>query len=284
MSWFYESAGRQAGPVDDAALAGLVNTGTVAGPTLVWRPGMAAWQPYQEIWAASAAAANGQPSALSSGNNGNVATAVVARAITPAEMLAGFGYCTECGRGHAADDLAPVLDRRICGACKPALLQRLREGALQPLAAQRYAGFSIRVGAAVLDGVIQTPVNLVVSFLAVWLLGAPGFFDPASSGSMAGLRGQLAVNAITQLASLGFQMAYGTFFVGRFGATPGMLVCGLRVRRSDGTALTYRRALWRALVNLLNHFTLGLSYILVAIDSEKRGVHDYLCDTRVVFK
>jgi uncharacterized RDD family membrane protein YckC len=283
MSWFYESAGHQAGPVDDAALAGLVNAGTVAGPTLVWRPGMAAWQPYQEVWAASAAAASGQHPALSDAGNGSVATAV-ARAITPAGLLAGFGYCTECGRGHASDDLAPVLDRRVCGACKPALLQRLREGALQALAAQRYAGFWIRTGAAVLDSVIQTPVNLLVSFLAIWLLSAPNSWGMTSSGSSPGLRAQLAANAITQLASFGLQLAYSTFFVGRFGATPGMLICGLRVRRSDGSALTYRRALLRALANMLNHFTLGLSYILVAIDSEKRGVHDYLCDTRVTFK
>lgn len=282
MSWFYESAGRQAGPVDDAVLAGLVNTGAVSAATLVWRPGMAAWQPYQEVWAASAAAAANVVGATNGPAAGGAV--VAARAITPAELLAGLGYCTECGRGNAADDLAPVLDRRVCGACKPVTLQRLREGALPPLSAQRYAGFWIRVGATILDGIIQMPINFAIGFIAAYLFAHFGNSSGDPTAFSAGLRSQLAVNAITQLISITFQLGYGTFFVGRFGATPGQLVCGLRIRRSDGSALTYRRALCRVLANILNSFTLGLGYILVAVDPEKRGIHDYLCDTRVVFK
>lgn len=43
--WYYSKAGRQAGPMDRAALAHLVFTGEVAGEDSVWRTGMAAWQP-----------------------------------------------------------------------------------------------------------------------------------------------------------------------------------------------------------------------------------------------
>lgn len=287
MSWFYESAGRQLGPVDDTTLAGLVNGGAVAGPTLVWRPGMAAWQPYQEVWAASVVAATqGQQTAPVAAGNGAAAGGTAgARAITPADLLAGLGYCTECGRGQVPDALAPMLDHRVCADCKPAALQQLREGALVPLDAQRYAGFWIRAGATILDGIFQWPVNLAISFLAIFALTGESInLGGSGPGWLGGLRGQLALNAITQLLSFGFQITYATFFVGRFAATPGQLVCGLRIRRSDGSALTYRRSLLRALANLLNHFTLGLSYLLVVVDSEKRAVHDFLCDTRVVFK
>jgi len=49
------------------------------------------------------------------------------------------------------------------------------------------------------------------------------------------------------LTGIGFlvQMAYETWFIGRFGATPGKMVCHLKVVRSDGRPLTYQRSLGR---------------------------------------
>ena len=46
MNWYYASAGQQAGPVSEAELEQLVRNGVVREDTLVWRTGMAGWQPY----------------------------------------------------------------------------------------------------------------------------------------------------------------------------------------------------------------------------------------------
>ena len=46
MAWLYLNQGQQTGPVDDAALDVLVRQGIVSDDTLVWKDGMASWEPY----------------------------------------------------------------------------------------------------------------------------------------------------------------------------------------------------------------------------------------------
>ena len=46
MNWYYADGGRQAGPVEEAALDELVRQGVVRDDTLVWREGLASWQPH----------------------------------------------------------------------------------------------------------------------------------------------------------------------------------------------------------------------------------------------
>ena len=48
MNWFYVDAGQQAGPVPDEQLDELVRNGKVRGDTLIWREGLANWQPYTQ--------------------------------------------------------------------------------------------------------------------------------------------------------------------------------------------------------------------------------------------
>ncbi len=45
MTWYYALGNERQGPVDDAALDRLIAAGTVTPDTLVWRAGMADWQP-----------------------------------------------------------------------------------------------------------------------------------------------------------------------------------------------------------------------------------------------
>ena len=45
MTWYYALGNERQGPVDDAALDRLIATGAVTQETLVWKAGMADWQP-----------------------------------------------------------------------------------------------------------------------------------------------------------------------------------------------------------------------------------------------
>ena len=45
MTWYYAIGNERQGPVDDAELDRLIATRTVTPETLVWRAGMADWQP-----------------------------------------------------------------------------------------------------------------------------------------------------------------------------------------------------------------------------------------------
>ncbi len=61
MEWYYVDNGRRIGPIDESTLDTLVGAGAVGAGTLVWREGMADWQPYAkarpEVAGASGAAA-----------------------------------------------------------------------------------------------------------------------------------------------------------------------------------------------------------------------------------
>ena len=61
MTWHYAVGGVQHGPVDDAALDGLIAAGTVTGETLVWRAGLDGWRPLREARALDALAAGPGP-------------------------------------------------------------------------------------------------------------------------------------------------------------------------------------------------------------------------------
>jgi uncharacterized RDD family membrane protein YckC len=75
---------------------------------------------------------------------------------------------------------------------------------------------------------------------------------------------------------------YETFFVARLGATPGKMALGLKVVRPDGGPVGLGRAFGRYFAKFLSMIILGIGYIMVGFDSEKRGLHDMICGTRVV--
>jgi uncharacterized RDD family membrane protein YckC len=87
-------------------------------------------------------------------------------------------------------------------------------------------------------------------------------------------------------AALGLLLnaAYVIYFTGKYGATPGKMACKIEVIRPDGSRLTYGRATGRYFAEILSSLTLGVGYIMVAFDEEKRALHDRVADTRVVRK
>ena len=87
---------------------------------------------------------------------------------------------------------------------------------------------------------------------------------------------------IVQLLLYALGIAFETYFLGRFGATPGKMACGLKVVRPDGEKITYGRAFGRTLASLLSGMIIYIGYIIAAFDEERRTLHDRICDTRVV--
>src|SRR5258707_683849 len=141
MNWYYVSAGQQAGPVDDAQLDGLVRAGQVQADTLVWHEGLANWQLYGQV-RPGAAAATAPPPVLPA---------------SPAPgMSSNEAVCAECGRIFPIESTIQYGAKRVCAGCKPVFMQKIAEGAAAQVApgTYRYAGFWIRVGAKLIDGII----------------------------------------------------------------------------------------------------------------------------------
>ncbi len=279
MNWFYALNGQQAGPVDDAELDRLVEAGTIEPSTLVWYSGLAQWQPYAEA----------------------------RRVAAPAPAVAGEGQaqCSQCGQVLPADEVVRVDNLNVCVMCKPLLLQRLREGvSVQSVLANApvYAGFWIRLGAAILDGVILIPAYIVM-YIAIWFLTDLHkldftHFQPDEVARST--HGVVPISLVTQ-ALLG---CYSAFCINRFGGTPGKRICKLRVVHGNARdRVTFARGLGRFAAKtiprsipslvLAGHVQpqviYGIIFVIqivdtmfIVFDARKRAVHDMVCDTRVL--
>ncbi len=77
-------------------------------------------------------------------------------------------------------------------------------------------------------------------------------------------------------------VAYYTVGVSVFSTTVGKRVLGLYVMRSDGSKITPLRAFARYVAYIPSALFLGVGYLMIGFSSDKRGLHDHLCDTVVV--
>ncbi len=190
-------------------------------------------------------------------------------------------YCSECGRPTSTDDLARFGDRLICPLCKETYAQKLREGVM-PAVAMRYAGFWIRVLATIIDAVILGVVSKILQYALFPSLAAVPVFPPNPNNPFENFGTIMAMAGWATLLSTAVSATYSTWFIGALGAQPGMMALGLKVVRPDGSPVGYGRALGRYFAAILSGLILGIGYLLVAFDSEKRALHDMICDTRVI--
>jgi hypothetical protein len=104
MQWYYAAGQQQCGPIEEAQLEELIRSGTITADTLVWRNGMAEWQPLQTV------GGFGSP---------------------PTPMTGGVGTatCAECRQVFAQSEMVRLNQSWVCAGCKPIFLQRLAEGA-----------------------------------------------------------------------------------------------------------------------------------------------------------
>src|SRR5580765_4495261 len=114
MNWYYVSAGKQAGPVDDAQLEALARIGQIQMDTLVWREGMAEWQPYSTV----------APPGVTGPPPGMMPPDPAVPALAANEVV-----CAECNRIFPRDETIPFGTVRVCAGCKPVFMQKMAEGA-----------------------------------------------------------------------------------------------------------------------------------------------------------
>ena len=240
MNWYYANEGQQVGPITQEEFDRLVSTGTVLPHTLVWHDGLESWREYGR---------------LAAGLEGT--------------------FCSFCGREYAPDDMIRYGDLFICAQCKPAFVQRLKEGLRLPGQVE-YGGFWIRFCAKFIDGLVLWAVQMV--FYIPFMLIFAGASGPGPD------TGSIIAIVMLYVVQFAFAFAYPTFFVGRYQATLGKMACGLKVVMDDGERISYLRAFARSAAEILSALIFYIGYIMAGFDEEKRALHDRICSTRVVRK
>lgn len=258
MSWYYAEGGRQVGPIEESALDELVKSGAVRDDTLVWREGMPNWQPHSAVRGVR----------------------VEPQPMPAVPAGAGTGFCSECGKPFPADQLLNLGNASVCALCKPIYLQRVREGG-QGIGARHYGGFWIRFVARVIDTVILAVVGFIIRMPLMLIAGVSA--GGIGSGDFSALPLLLGVGGIVILLNLAVSIAYEAYFLSTRGATPGKMVLGLKVIRSDGSPITVGVAIGRYFAQWVSGIILLIGYIIAAFDAQKRSLHDHICDTRVIY-
>jgi uncharacterized RDD family membrane protein YckC len=184
--------------------------------------------------------------------------------------MAEAAKCYECGKSFNNDEMIKYDNNWVCAGCKPIFLQKLKEG-VSVTGAMEYAGFWIRFGAQFLDQIILTVVTQMIGFVM---------------GTAAGASGQpnIGLIGIVFVINMAIIVSYDAFFLGKYGATPGKMACGLRVVTAEGEPISYGRAVGRHFAKYLSGMIFLIGYIMAAFDDERRALHDRICNTRVIKK
>ncbi len=177
----------------------------------------------------------------------------------------GSMFCPSCGREN------PSL-ASFCGGCGVSL-ETARDispavAAIPEMAAVRYAGFWMRLGAWLIDWVII--------WFALGVFRTLGFLDELSPTDL-GVRAVLAVLGV--VLPLGYYVA----LTGLKGQTIGKMSLGIKVVNVDGKVPGLGYAALREIVGkIVSGIMLLLGFLWIAWDPRKRGWHDYIAGTRVV--
>jgi uncharacterized RDD family membrane protein YckC/DNA-directed RNA polymerase subunit RPC12/RpoP len=193
-------------------------------------------------------------------------------------------FCTECGRPTAPEELARFGDRLVCPYCKEAYAQKLREG-VAPAVFVRYGGFWMRLLAVFIDGIILAiPIGILqfVLFAVMGISMAQLSPDTPPDQVLSVMGPMMGVLGLVFLISTVIGCAYETFFIVKFGATPGKMALGLKVVRPNGAGIDAGRAIGRYFAKWLSAMILYIGYIMAGFDAQKRSLHDMICDTRVI--
>jgi len=147
----------------------------------------------------------------------------------------------------------------------------LEEKILPKLNAEKkinYAGFWVRLCAFAIDFIIlQLIFTLLTPFHSNF-----GEITPTTISDL--------MPPILFFFSLMF--FYDSYFVKNYSGTPGKIALGLAVVCSNGETITWNRAFLRAFVGCFSSFLFGAGCLLAAFDTEKRALHDFMADTRVL--
>jgi len=186
-------------------------------------------------------------------------------------------WCSQCGRELTPSDLVQIAGSMVCADCKPAFLSRVMASGAAATPKWHFGGFWIRAAARFIDGVILVAAQASIAIVFFGTFGAQFMPSVTKSASM-------GVMLAFQLLNYAIAIAYETVFLRYRGATLGKMMLGLKVLRSNGDTLGWGISIGRYFMYIVSGIILLVGYVMAGFDSEKRALHDRVCDTRVIYK
>jgi uncharacterized RDD family membrane protein YckC len=255
QKWYYVAGSEKIGPLPQKQFDELVSDGTIGLETLVWHKGMREWQaldqdgPAVEVknkWYYSVGNEKIGPLAQQQFDRAVADGVISEETMVWRKGLSVWQSLSDVQAGKMVTEDGPHL--------KP-------------------AGWGGRSMAKVIDMVFM----LVLAGMIEWLSRK---LFPAAYANLDSLN---PVVVATMMINMLLGIFYITWFVGKFGATPGKMAFKLKIVKSSGAKLGYGQAFGRYCGEFIVVFlTLMIGYLFGLFDSQKRTLHDRLCNTRVI--
>lgn len=95
-------------------------------------------------------------------------------------------------------------------------------------------------------------------------------------------------NLVVLVSLILFKLSYGTYFIGKFRATPGQKVVDLEVVTEEEKPLGYKKSFLRALVYeiytipIIGLLLMFISVCMILLGEKRQAIHDKICKTVVL--
>lgn len=133
--------------------------------------------------------------------------------------------------------------------------------------AVKYAGFWVRTAAYFVDVFVLSVPIAAISFLVFGNTLLDTVYDYSDFVPMVGL------------------FVVILFTVTKYQATPGKMIVGLQIQRTNGERIGFGRVFLREIIGkFLSMFTLFIGYVMIAWTDKKQGLYDKIADTVVIEK
>jgi uncharacterized RDD family membrane protein YckC len=286
MQWYYAIGGKQVGPISENEVGLLVNKGTIGPDTWVWNKTMKDWTKYGDVETPPANVQAQSPNLTESPvqTKSPVQADPNAQAVSQKVPEDINETCSQCGLKFRKNDMIQYENNWVCAFCKPTLVQKVKEG-VKVSTVLDYAGFWIRFAALFLDGLILWFIQMIIyiPFGAIFMtrFAKMAESNPSDLSNMGSI---FAIYGFVWFLQISIAVAYETWFIGKYAATPGKMACRIKVITPDDMPVSYWRAFGRYFAKIVSGLILGIGYLMAAFDNEKRALHDHMCETRVVKK
>lgn len=139
-----------------------------------------------------------------------------------------------------------------------------------------FAGFFVRLSAFLIDSII---IGVFLSFIKI-----PAFFISLVTPDLFFLNPLLFSFSLLDIILYLISISYFILLTYFTGATLGKKLMKIKVIKKDYEKLTILDVIYReSIARYLSTLILFLGYLLIGPEPQKRGLHDILCDTRVVY-
>ena len=266
MNWYYVENGKAVGPFDDAKFFEIFKSGKISTQTLVWNDTLKDWTLLGAVQDQIPLIAKNYSAEQETVTQPNT------RFHSCKTSLTNTTVCSNCGMVINSSIAIKNNDFAFCPECFNS--RTIEHSSMSATTSITPSKFFPRALAKLIDIVILSIslaaiLNFYINFVSK---------SPAEQNVIA----EFVKRPVMNLIVLIFMVFYNLIFLSIMGTTPGKLVMKLKVVTSTGEKPSFWTALIRSSSEILSMIIFYLGYLMSIIDSERRTLHDFIANTRVI--